>query len=718
MIVLLWHTVCPLHRMPINGDKTNTLLLIENDAADAKLILNALDDPGSRLFEVEWVGQLSEGLGLVGKGGIGLVVLDLDLPDSHGLRTFDKLFAAAPDIPIVVYTRLSETSLASEAVKRGAYDYLLKDHLDKYTLTRALRHMISHKKVENVLLNENQLAHVTLNAIGDAVISTDLAGRVTFLNPIAETMTGWCREEALGRPLREVLVILDGTTRQPIPNPLELAVQRNAPVSLNANSILIRRNGTEFQIEDSATPIRDRQGKVGGGVIVFRDVSAAHAASLKMAYLAQHDYLTGLPNRMLLADRINQAVAAARRNKEQLAVLFLDLDRFKVINDSAGHFAGDQLLQSVAQRLVACGRQSDTVSRQGGDEFVILLPRISRAEDAALSAQKILSALAAPHAIAGSDIYIQASIGISTYPTDGQDAEALMKSADRAMYSAKDNGRNNYEFCRPELNARAAERQSLERELRCAVDRHEFVLHYQPKIDLQTGEIIGVEALVRWVRPGQGLVAPARFMPLAEECGLIVPIGQWVLGEACAQLNAWRQEGIPPLSISVNVSAAEFRAPHFVAAIGAVLRESGIQPRLLELDLNENLLMNPADFTMKALRELRELGVQLALDDFGTGFSSLSYLKNLPIDALKIDRSFIREINSGTKYAAMTTAVIDLAKSLRQRVVAEGVETREQRNFLRIQGCSEAQGYYFSRPLAAQPCAKLLRSGIAATAAN
>lgn len=704
--------------MPTTNDKTNTLLLIENNAPDAKLILDALDDPSSRLFDVEWVGQLSEGLRLVGRGEIGLVVLDLNLPDSEGLDTFDKLFAAAPDIPVVIYAELSETAIASEAVRRGAYDYLLKDHLDRYTLTRALRHMISHKKAEEALLSENQLAHITLNAIGDAVLSTDVGGTITFLNPVAENMTGWSSPEALGRPIGEVLRIVDGTTRQPARNPLELAVQQNAAVGMDANSVLIRRDGTEFQIEDSAAPIRNRQGRVTGAVIVFRDVSASRAASAKMAYLAQHDYLTGLPNRMLLADRIDQAIAFAKRNHEQAAVLFLDLDRLKSINDSIGHFAGDQLLQSVARRLVSCGRQSDTVSRQGGDEFVILLPRLSHAENAGSHAEKILAAIAAPHEIAGKDVYIQASIGISTYPNDGEDAETLLKNADRAMYSAKESGRNGYEFCRAELGARAAERRSLESQLRGAVERREFVLHYQPKIDLQTGEIIGVEALVRWLRSGRELVAPAQFLPLAEECGLIVAIGQWVLREACEQLAAWRRQGLPQISLSVNLSTAEFRAKRPADAVGAALKESGLEPHLLELDLTENLLMNHGDVTMQTLQEFRKLGVQLALDDFGTGFSSLSKLKTLPISALKIDRSFVREINSGTSYAAMTTALIDLAKSMKMRVLAEGVETRDQCNFLRVQGCSEGQGYYFSRPLPAAQCAELLRAGIAATAAN
>ena len=352
-------------------------------------------------------------------------------------------------------------------------------------------------------------------------------------------------------------------------------------MGLSANSVLIQRGGAEFAIEESATLIRDRLGKVTGAVIIFRDVSAARAVTSKMSYLAQHDFLTGLPNRMLLADRIKQAIASAKRNHEQMAVLFLDLDRFKGINDSVGHFIGDQLLQSVAERLVACGRQSDTVSRQGGDEFVILLPRIARAEDAAISAQKILTALSAPHPIAGHELYMQASIGISTYPSDGQDAESLLKSADAAMYSAKDNGRNNFEFCRAELNTRAAERQTQESPLRLALERHEFLLHYQPKIDLQTGAINGVEALVRWLSPDRGLVPPAQFVPLAEECGLIVPIGHWVLREACTQLRSWLDAGLPPVSMAVNLSAAEFRAKDFPANVRTVLRETGLEPHLL-----------------------------------------------------------------------------------------------------------------------------------------
>ena len=703
--------------MFMNTDKNNALLLIEDDDADAKLILDALGDSSVLPFDVKWVRQLSDGLRQLGKGGIGLVVLDLRLPDSQGLATFEKLFAVAPDLPILVFSPLSQASIAQEAIKRGAYDYLAKESLDKCTLARALRHMIGREKVEQVVLRENELAYLTLKAIGDSVLSTDISGKVTFLNPVAESMTGWSRQEALGRPLTEVLQIIDGATRRPLPNPLEFTTEQDRAVVLGANAILIQRGGSEFAIEDSATLIRDRLGKVTGAVIVFRDVSATRAVTSQMSYLAQHDFLTGLPNRMLLADRITQAIASAKRNHEQLAVLFLDLDRFKSINDSVGHFMGDQLLQSVAQRLVACGRQSDTVSRQGGDEFVILLPQIAHAEDAAISAQKVLAALSAPHRIAGNELYVQASIGISTYPGDGQDAEALLKGGDHAMYSAKDNGRNNFEFCRADMNTRAAERQTLEGPLRRALERREFLLHYQPKVDLQTGEISGVEALIRWLRPGQGLVPPAQFVPLAEESGLIVPIGQWVLREACTQLRAWIDEGLPPVSMAVNLSVAEFRAKNFPATVRAIIEETGLEPRFLEFDLTERALMNRVETATATLRALSEFGIRLTLDDFGTGYSSFSYLNQVPIDALKIDRSFIGQIGvgAGTNDASIATAMIHMAKSLKQRAIAEGVETLEQRNFLRLAGCSEGQGYYFSRPVPAKECAELLRAGIGAT---
>ena len=438
----------------------------------------------------------------------------------------------------------------------------------------------------------------------------------------------------------------------------------------------------------------------------------------QLDHLAHHDVLTDLPNRMLLQDRLGQAVGLARRQGRQLAVMFLDLDRFKHINDSLGHAVGDQLLQSVAQRLVSCVRHSDTISRQGGDEFVLLLPYIEHADDAALSAQKILAALAPPHRIDRHDLHISVSIGISIYPDDGQDAETLIKSADTAMYHAKENGRNNYSFFEQSMNARVVQRQFIESGLRRALERQEFVLYYQPKINLQSGTIVGVEALIRWRHPQRGLLPPAQFVPIAEDCGLILPIGRWVLSEACRQARAWQDAGLPPITIAVNTSALEFQARDFLENIRATLEESRLQPRYLELELTESVLMRDAESTDSMLRALAEFGVKLAVDDFGTGYSSLSYLRQFPIDTLKIDQSFINQMTSNPDDAAIVTAVISMGKSLKQRVLAEGVETPEQYAFLLAQQCDEGQGSYFGRPVPAEEFAGLLENGIPETLHN
>lgn len=435
------------------------------------------------------------------------------------------------------------------------------------------------------------------------------------------------------------------------------------------------------------------------------------SAKVKLNHLAHYDVLTDLPNRLLLQDRLGQAIEVARRQCRQLAVMFMDLDRFKHINDSLGHGVGDQLLQSVAQRLVACVRQSDTVSRQGGDEFVLLLPHIEHAEDAALSAQKILTALALPHHLDGHDLHVSVSIGITIYPTDAQDADALLKCADTAMYHAKENGRNNFKFFEPEMNTRAVERQLVEASLRRALTRQEFVLHYQPKINLQSGTIVGVEALIRWQHPQRGLLAPAEFVPIAEDCGLIRPMGHWVLREACRQARAWLQAGLPPISVAVNTSALEFRTKDFLENLRVTLEETGMVPHHLEIELTESVLMGDAEAADSILHAVAKLGVKLAIDDFGTGYSSLSYLRRFPIDTLKIDQSFVNQMTSNADDANIVSAVINMGKCLRQRVIAEGVETSEQHARLLAMHCDEGQGYYFGRPVDAQSLATLLKTG-------
>lgn len=436
---------------------------------------------------------------------------------------------------------------------------------------------------------------------------------------------------------------------------------------------------------------------------------------MRMAHLAHHDALTDLPNRILLRERLTHAISLAQRQGRKFALLFVDLDRFKHINDSLGHGTGDLLLQSVAKRLTAALRHSDTLCRLGGDEFVILLAEIEHAKDAAFSAQKILSALVTPHRIHQIELHVTGSVGISMYPQDGQDADTLMQSADTAMYHAKADGRNNYRFFEQDMNVRAVERHSVEGGLRRALRRREFLLHYQPKFNLVTGSISGVEALIRWRHPKRGMVLPEQFVWIAEDCGLIVPIGTWVLREACRQARNWQNDpGLYAVPVAVNISALQFRQADFLESVQEILKETGLAPHYLELELTESVLMHDAEATASVLNALKALGVRLSVDDFGTGYSSLSYLKRFPIDALKIDQSFMRDITHATENsddAAIIAAVISMGKSLNQRVIAEGVETREQLEFLHALGCGEGQGFYFSRPLAEIEMSALLRSG-------
>ncbi|MGQ0699057.1 MAG: putative bifunctional diguanylate cyclase/phosphodiesterase [Panacagrimonas sp.] len=695
------------------------ILLIQDDPSDAKAVREALTHAGGGAFKLEWVRRCSEGvarLTRIGKqsDGITAVLVDLFLPDGRGLETFDRLLLAAPQIPMLILTGAQDEAIAKLAVERGAQDYLLKNRIDDYTLPKAVHNMIERAANAEALFDANERAQITLNSIGDAVMSTDVWGSVTYLNTVAESLTGWSRDEAHGRPVEEVFHIIDATTREVVPNPMTQSVRENRTVALTPNCMLVRRDGKESAIEDSAAPIHDRRGQVTGAVMVFHDVTTARALSLRMSFLAQHDSLTDLPNRILLNDRLGQAMTLAQRRDHKLAVLFLDVDRFKHVNDSLGHATGDRLLRSFAERLLASVRSSDTVSRQGGDEFVILLSEVRSADDAAITAEKILVALSAPHRIDEHDLHLTASIGIVVYPDDGVDIETLLRNADVAMYHAKDKGRGNCQFFKPHMNTRAVERQSLENDLRHALARREFVLHYQPKINLETGAVIGVEALIRWHHPQRGLVLPTDFIAASEECGFIVPMSRWVLHEACRQARAWQDAGLPAMHIAVNISAVDLRAKDFVADVRSILKETGLNPHCLELELTETFLLQDSASTAAVLHALKDMGVKLALDDFGTGYSSLSYLKRFPIDTLKIDRSFVHDLTTDPDDASIVSAVISMGRSLHMQVVAEGVETREQLTFLQGQNCPEAQGHYFSRAVSAGEFADWVTRGAGA----
>jgi diguanylate cyclase (GGDEF)-like protein/PAS domain S-box-containing protein len=473
-------------------------------------------------------------------------------------------------------------------------------------------------------------------------------------------------------------------------------------------SQVYRRDGSIIWISENARAVLDEDGQVSHYDGTVEDVSERKSYQARIEQQANYDALTGLANRVLLNDRLRQGIHAATTFNAKLAVLFVDLDHFKYINDSLGHQAGDGLLKVMAERLRSCVRDGDTVARLGGDEFVLICNGQTSAQEVQRLAERVLEVIAEPWSHELGEFHVTSSLGVALYPADGEDAPTLLKNADAAMYRAKDSGRNTLQFFTPALNAHLTERLEMERGLRRALEKNQLLLHYQPRVDLGTGAIVGAEALVRWLTPGEPLIAPARFIPLAEETGLIVEIGRFVLRSACIQNVRWQAQGLPPIVVSVNVSPRQFRHDNFVETVAATLRDTGLEPQYLELEITEGMVMNDAPRLIQMLGELRAMGVQISVDDFGTGYSSLSYLKRFPLHRLKVDRSFIADVTTRSDDAAIVHTIITLGHNLGLKVIAEGVESAEQLEFLRRNGCDEMQGYYFSPPVGADKLATLL----------
>lgn len=463
-----------------------------------------------------------------------------------------------------------------------------------------------------------------------------------------------------------------------------------------------RKSGDLYPEWLSISTEKNDRGEVGNHIAIFTDITSRKRNEERIRFLAYYDPLTELPNRALFEEHIARALAAAKRSRKKVALLFLDIDRFKSINDSLGHLSGDLLLQSVARRLKSHIRESDTICRQGGDEFIIVLTGIDSVDGVAHVAEKIVEDMGEAHHIAGHQLVVSFSIGISMYPEDGHTSEMLIRNADAAMYHAKEKGRNNFQFFSSEMNSEAFERLSIESDLRQALKRDQLLLHYQPKIDIATGKIIGIEALVRWMHHEKGMIPPGKFIPVAEECGIISSIGEWVLRTACLQCQQWHTSGTLSAPISVNISAVQFRQKNIRDMVAAVLDDTGLDPHLLELELTESMLMQEAESTITTLQQLKELGVSLSIDDFGTGYSNLNYLRHFPVDRLKIDRCFVQDISSDENGAAITRTIISMGHSLKMKVIAEGVETREQLALLTEQECDEIQGFYYSKPMSAE----------------
>jgi diguanylate cyclase (GGDEF)-like protein/PAS domain S-box-containing protein len=570
-----------------------------------------------------------------------------------------------------------------------------------HDLQKALRQRDESLNASNHRL---RLAEKVFETTYEGIMVTDADSVIESVNPAFSDITGYDAHEVIGqRPS----VLSSGRHGAEFYRDMFAALaQRGGWQGEVWNR---RKNGEVYAEWLSISAVRDKDGQITNYVAIFSDITERKASEEHVRHLAHHDALTGLPNRILLTERLEHALPHANRAGTLVAVMFLDLDRFKLVNDTLGHSVGDELLKAVAKRLTSCVREDDTVARLGGDEFVLVLEDVRGSQDIAKVAEKIIDSLSKPLMLDQHEIVVTPSVGISVYPHDGDDVETLVKHADVAMYRAKEKGRNNYQFFTADMNARAFERLTMENSLRKALERNEFVLYYQPQVDLESHRITGMEALLRWQHPDFGLVSPTQFIPIAEETGLIVAIGEWVLRTACAQNKAWQDAGIAPLRVAVNLSARQFKQANLVEMVRRALDDAGLEARYLELEITETVAMDHAEETAAKLRELKSMGVGISMDDFGTGHSSLSYLKRFPIDTLKIDQTFIQDIAQDSSDAAIASAITAMAHSLNLKVVTEGIETKEQLAFLGQHGRDEVQGYYFSEPLPAEAFAELLK---------
>jgi diguanylate cyclase (GGDEF)-like protein len=698
------------------------ILVVDDDTDDVILIKDLLQSgmKGVR-FVLDHASSFSGAISCVSRTNYEVCLFDYRLGEADGLEVLRRIRAEGVAVPVIFLTGQGDEEIAVEAMKAGAVDYLPKAKLSSELLCQSVRYAMElhekemfRKKAEAALKESEEFNRAVLSSLTSHIAVLDRAGNIIAVNLAWERFA-----QENGDPL------LSGTGVGT--NYLEECQRALKRGSEDAQRALVGIQAVLKGLQDQFTleyPCHSRkekrwflmrvtplQSQRGGVVVIHIDITERKQAEEMVHHLAYHDPLTGLPNRVLFNDHLTLELAHARRNKCMVAVIFLDLDRFKTINDTLGHAIGDQLLQEVAKRLRSCLREGDTVARLGGDEFMLLLPGITHGEDVAKVVRRILEVLKPPFNLDGHELHITSSMGISLYPSDGGDAETLIKNADAAMYRTKEQSRGTYQFYTPSMNAKAFERLILENDLRRALERQEFVVYYQPQVSLHTGQIVGVEALVRWQHPEKGLVPPMEFIPLAEETGLIIPLGDWVFRMACAQNQTWQKAGFSPLRVAVNLSARRFKQKGLIKDIVRILKETGLDPDYLELELTESHLMENVEATLSTLHELKAMGIHLSIDDFGTGYSSLSYLKRFPIDKLKIDRSFVLDISDNPDDAAIAVAIIAMAHSLKLKVTAEGVETKEQLEFLRAYQCDEMQGYYFSRPVPTEIMTQLLQEG-------
>ncbi|HEX8978423.1 MAG TPA: EAL domain-containing protein [Parasulfuritortus sp.] len=694
------------------ASRTIRALLVEDSEEDALLLLRELRNGGYEPASAR-VDNPEDLLAALRRQDWDVVFTDYTMPHFSGIDALKLVRDQGYAMPVIFVSGTIGEDQAVEAMRMGANDYIMKNNLKRLLPVVERERTVARARLEGLHEGERRremearYGHV-LATMPDAIISTDDRQRITVFNHGAEHIFGYSAEEVLGQPLDMLL-------------PEHLRQAHRAHVQAFGDSPLTakgmserseisgrRKDGSLFPARASISKLVEENGMAY--TVILNDVTVQKQNEERIRYLAHYDTLTGLPNRVLFGDRLEQAIAEAERRGRIVGLALLDLDRFKTINDTLGHGAGDALLQNVSRRLVGCVRQDDTVARLGGDEFAVILADVAQPGDVARIAGSILDGFAPPFSVMGRELFMAASMGISLYPLDGQEIDVLMKNADVAMYRAKESGRSAYQFYESAMTAQAAQRLALENDLRRAVERGELRLLFQPQVALATGRLDAFEALVRWQHPERGLMSPGSFIPLAEENGLIVPIGEWVLEQACVCSRRWQDAGLPPVKVAVNVSSRQFLKSHLFEIVDNALRRTGLEPRWLELEITESMLMQDEAAAIDTIRRINRLGVNFVLDDFGTGYSSLSRLKRFPLTTLKIDQSFIADIPDDAGDAAIVRSIVSMGHGLGIRVLAEGVETGAQAEFLREVGCDVIQGFHYGEPLTPDSVASLLQS--------
>jgi len=706
--------------------KAFKILVIEDDPNYFILVNERLSQNRDPVFELIRSKHMQSGLERLGEGDIDVVLLDLMLPDSEGLNSFLSVHKAFPSVPVIILTSVDDDDLAAQSIAWGAQDYLTKGSFDRELLVKSICYAISRNHAQAQLqkyYQENERSKRTLQdkderfrslvsnipgAVYRYTLSESREWKMEFISDVIKDITGLPAAEFMEQ---SIAVYFEKVLPQDLPllqDAFEKAVREGAMFSVDYR---MRHISGDFRwVHDHGRAVRDEEGKVTHVDGVISDVTERTKEKERFNQLVYYDALTNLPNRELFVDRLDQAIQHARRKKESGAVLALDLDHFKRINDTLGHSIGDQLIKAVSVRLLKVLFDSDTVTRIGGGAFIILLPRVAKTEDAENVANKLLTAFKAPFLVNEHELFTSCSIGIAIFPNDGETSDILIKNADAAMHISKEKGKDRFQLFSSSIANNSFERLVLENSLRRALERNEFRLYYQPQLDLRTGETIGAEALIRWQHPDLGFIPPLEFIPIAEETGLIHPIGEWVLKTACEQRKLWDQQGFKSFRISVNLSARQFHYANLVDMVGDTIRKSGIDPKSLDLELTESTIMDRLEETTLTLKRLKNMGAHISIDDFGTGYSSLMYLKTFPIDTIKIDKSFVNDVTTDPDDQAITQAIISMAHSLKLDVVAEGVETKEQLDLLRSQNCDIIQGYLFSKPVPVDDISLLLLS--------